>query len=466
MGVLENQILMFLGQQSDFVDAQKISSTFDVSTKTVYRSINKINETNKIIASKRGRGYRLTTISVPHMDNSQEDYKRQLDMAIVILTIFPKKISKTKLANKFYISESTLDRDLKSIIIQMATFNITFSKSGGNVIVIGTEVQVRKALNYVLLENARSKKVLDDVSKIFPDISNTDQTFITGQMSLIEHGLNVQILDPYTINIFSHLYILLKRIRQHRFEAKNPVHNLSYLDDSLRTVSQQVVENISQYLRAEVQTQEIENLMLYLVGLRYDKVIDNVTNGEAQQLVDWLVSELHFNKNPINLENLKKGLVGHVRPMLHRISSLITVVNPLLNDIRFSYPEVFDQIKSILARSRYQVSDDEVGFLTLYVVRAIEDATDNKKVLLMCSSGIGTAQLLQSKVKHAFPNFEIVDMISARNYQSNITRYADIDLIISTISASNFELLPIPFIQVSALFNEGDKKRVEQILYG
>jgi len=171
MGVLENQILMFLGQQSDFVDAQKISSTFDVSTKTVYRSINKINETNKIIASKRGRGYRLTTISVPHMDNSQEDYKRQLDMAIVILTIFPKKISKTKLANKFYISESTLDRDLKSIIIQMTTFNITFSKSGGNVIVIGTEVQVRKALNYVLLENARSKKVLDDVSKIFPDIS-------------------------------------------------------------------------------------------------------------------------------------------------------------------------------------------------------------------------------------------------------------------------------------------------------
>ncbi|MDI6552735.1 HTH domain-containing protein [Leuconostoc falkenbergense] len=306
MGVLENQILMFLGQQSDFVDAQKISSTFDVSTKTVYRSINKINETNKIIASRRGRGYRLTTISVPHVDNSQEDYKRQLDMAVVILTIFPKKISKTKLANKFYISESTLDRDLKSIVIQMATFNITLSKSGGNVIVIGTEVQVRKALNYVLLENARSKKVLDDVSKIFPDISNTDQTFITGQMSLIEHGLNVQILDPYTINIFSHLYILLKRIRQHRFEAKNPVHNLSYLDDSLRTVSQQVIANISQYLHAEVQTQEIENLMLYLVGLRYDKVIDNVTNGEAQQLVDWLVSELHFNKNPINLENLKK----------------------------------------------------------------------------------------------------------------------------------------------------------------
>ncbi|MGQ2284841.1 helix-turn-helix domain-containing protein [Leuconostoc pseudomesenteroides] len=65
MGVLENQILMFLGQQSDFVYAQKISSTFDVSTKTVYRSINKINETNKIIASRRGRGYRLTTISVP-----------------------------------------------------------------------------------------------------------------------------------------------------------------------------------------------------------------------------------------------------------------------------------------------------------------------------------------------------------------------------------------------------------------
>lgn len=466
MSMLENQILMFLGQQSDFIDAKKISLTFGVSTKTVYRSINKINESSKIIMSQRGRGYRLLINAIPHIDNTQEDMKRQLDMAVNLLTKFPKTVRQTKIEDQFYISESTLTRDLKLLNDQMENFNIRLSKSGGEIIIIGTEVQLRKALNYFLLENARSKRVLDDVSKIFPDISEKDQSFITGQIALIEHRLNVQILDPYTINIFSHLYILLQRIRQRRFESDSKINHLNYLDDSLRIVSQQVVKNIGQYLHAEVQTQEIENLMLYLIGLRYDKMLDDATNDEAQQLVNWLVDHLHFETKHINLEKLKKGLIGHIRPMLHRMTSLITVVNPLLSDIRFSYRTVFDQINTILANSGYNVSDDEIGFLTLYVVRAIEDATDSKKILLMCSTGVGTAQLLQSKVQHAFPNLEIVGVISARNYQANFEKYTNIDLVISTISVSKLTLLQVPIIQVSALFNESDRRRVEEMLYG
>ncbi len=61
-----------------------------------------------------------------------------------------------------------------------------------------------------------------------------------------------------------------------------------------------------------------------------------------------------------------------------------------------------------------------MGFLTLYVVRAIEDATNYKRVLIMCSTGVGTAQLLQTKVRHSFPDFDIVDVISSKTYQKDL----------------------------------------------
>lgn len=48
---LDNKILMFLGQQVDFVDALTISQTFGVSKKTVYRAINKLNQDEMLVES-------------------------------------------------------------------------------------------------------------------------------------------------------------------------------------------------------------------------------------------------------------------------------------------------------------------------------------------------------------------------------------------------------------------------------
>jgi activator of the mannose operon (transcriptional antiterminator) len=166
----------------------------------------------------------------------------------------------------------------------------------------------------------------------------------------------------------------------------------------------------------------------------------------------------------VNVENLKNALIGHVRPMIHRLKEDILIVNPLLNDIQFSYNATFTQVKTILAGTSYHVSDDEVGFLTLYVVRALEEASVRKRVLLMCSTGIGTAQLLQTRVRRAFPDFEIVGTVSARDYEINLKHFEQVDLVISTV-AIHFQPVS-PVIQVSALFNEGDRRRVEELLYG
>lgn len=459
---LDNKILMFLGQQIDFVDALTISRTFNVSKKTVYRTINKLNQIDMVVESQRGRGYRLIDNKIS-TSATEQDEQRQIDLAINLLHSFPRGLNRWHLLEKLYISESTLHRDLNALNELFIPFHISIDRSAGNAKVVGTESQVRKALNYFLLENTVTQQVVEGLAGVFPDITKKDQAFISSQMTLIEKELDVEILDPYTVNIFSHLYILLDRVRQHNSESIIKEQSKVHYDELLLRVARQVVNNISEYAHVVINPEEVNNLVLYLVGLRYDRTLDDSQDGEAHQLVAYLVDELSL-PNHVNVENLKNALIGHVRPMIHRLKEDILIVNPLLNDIQFSYNATFTQVKTILAGTSYHVSDDEVGFLTLYVVRALEETSVRKRVLLMCSTGIGTAQLLQTRVRRAFPDFEIVGTVSARDYEINLKHFEQVDLVISTV-AIHFQPVS-PVIQVSALFNEGDRRRVEELLYG
>lgn len=462
MSMLENRVLMFLGKQVDFVTAQEISETLGSSTKTVYRLISKLNTTEKVIQSQRGRGYRLVK-KVALLTEEQQEAQKSINLAITILTQFPKAVNRWELTDQFYVSDSTLSRYLSFLNTKLLQFRIQLQRSDGQVRAVGTEVQLRKALNYFLLEETRTGKVLDNISDIFPNVSDNDRQFISAQMVLIETELSVQILDPYTINIFSHLYILIQRVRQKRYEEQLNLTSLTQYDAKLTVVARKIIDNLGHYLNDSIHSQEVENLLVYLVGLRYNKNLDDSKDDEAHRLVSFIIQNISLGKH-VNRNNLIKGLLGHVRPMIHRITANISIINPLLNDIKFNYEDAFNNIKEITQKSSYIISDDEVGFLTLYVVRAIEDATNYKRVLIMCSTGVGTAQLLQTKVRHSFPDFDIVDVISSKTYQKDLKKYQDIDLVISTVQVPYQTVSPI--IQVSALFNEGDKRRVKDLAYG
>ncbi|KPR39442.1 hypothetical protein AN672_32295, partial [Citrobacter freundii] len=55
-----------------------------------------------------------------------------------------------------------------------------------------------------------------------------------------------------------------------------------------------------------------------------------------------------------------------------------------------------------------------------------------KRVLLVCSTGIGTSHLLKSRILRAFPDWTIVGVVSAGSLPSVLTD--DIELVVSTIN--------------------------------
>lgn len=80
----------------------------------------------------------------------------------------------------------------------------------------------------------------------------------------------------------------------------------------------------------------------------------------------------------------------------------------------------------------------------------------------MCNSGVGTSELLKVKVKKAFPELEIIAVVSARQYQKNQTQFSNIDLNLTTVHLTISS--ETPMILVNSVFTKQDENRVKEKL--
>ena len=151
--------------------------------------------------------------------------------------------------------------------------------------------------------------------------------------------------------------------------------------------------------------------------------------------------------------------------MLNRLAYGITIHNPLLEEIKQELTSVFTSVEATVKiintqQALLSASDDEIAYLTVYIQAAIEKIKISKKIILVCSSGIGTSQLLHSRIKRAFPEWDIVDIVPGARLKETLELKA-CDLIISTIRLDDINL---PVAYVSALFSTKDITRVTECL--
>lgn len=72
------------------------------------------------------------------------------------------------------------------------------------------------------------------------------------------------------------------------------------------------------------------------------------------------------------------------------------------------------------------------------------------KVVLLCGSGIGTSQLLKSKLNHLYPEFNIWDAYSIYQLDEKQLIQNNIDYVISTVPC---DISVVPVINVDPFIN-------------
>ncbi|RKL64841.1 transcription antiterminator [Salipaludibacillus neizhouensis] len=479
----EQKLLQFLSKNQDYVTSKDLADVLHTSKKTVYRLIKEINDKcadDSLIVSEKGRGYKLLYEEFINYQISNKNYKedhfspneRRKRIMEELLLSSPKPIKIHHLFSAYYVGDSVVFNDGQIMSEELKKYNLVLERKNRTLAIIGEEVNIRKAIkdiieifNIIDIDDLKTNQELK--------FSKYDVLFMLDQLRNIEKDLNITIPYPYNVNIFSHLYILLNRSRKSSAfiytdkESSEETEKMKK-DFNLYQVAKSTVYNMEKYLNNALPEIEIYFLYQYLVSSRMQGTLVTTSNLSSRviQVTKLYIDEmstrigLDMDNQPIFVD-----LANHIKPMLNRLEHKIRVKNSLLSQIKVTYEEIFTSVTNVseFISEKFNlpaINDDENGFITLYFAKMIETSEHQRpiKTLIMCTTGIGTSELLKAKASKKFPELEIVDVVASRNMQMFKEKYSDIELILSTVHIED----NIPFLIVSAMFTIEDQKRLQR----
>ena len=475
----EDNIINFLLNSNSFVTAKEIANQFLMSTKTVYRTIKHLNSltpSGELINSKKGRGFKINYDNYLKEMNYQQDSNtftakdRQQATLTKLLMIAPRSLKLSSLFSQYYLSETNINEDLKSIRSQLASYSLNLVRKNHQLKITGSETNIRHALQDILIKQNVSNTSLSKKG----GLNFYSLQFCIKQLNFINEKLDSEITYPYNVNIISHIYILITRYQTHAV-AKSVLTKLNSYDQmiikenkQLYSIAAEVIKHIENYLDMTLEPNEIYFLLQYLISSRLD-VMDKIENSAfqsnlVQKVTNFYISNVVAKLNLGTINNdFKADLANHIRPMINRLYNKISLNNALLPEIKRVYLKLFKVIEHTSDKLTKElglppISADESGFITIYFARYLEQNRQYIRALVVCTTGVATAQLIKVKIQSYFNNIIVVADAASSNVQQQIHKYAPIELIISTIPLNNtFE---IPVVVVGALLTNQDKKRI------
>ena len=167
-------------------------------------------------------------------------------------------------------------------------------------------------------------------------------------------------------------------------------------------------------------------------------------------------------------EQLIKDLAQHFRQTFYMLNLGLKVINPLINQIKDHYLELYGTINNIcrliFSRYNFKIPPEEVGYITMHIAVAIQKQQamlKNIKVIVVCPSGIGTARILCNKVKAIFNDIGTIDVVSLHDI-NNVIDKNKYDLILSTVPV-RFKIKD-NLIVVSHFMTETDIEKISNFI--
>lgn len=479
----EQRLLLLLTKRHDYMTSDELAEHLGTSQKTIYRLIKKINETHGdgLIQSEKGRGYKLNyekyisqTNFQPSQRSQYSPQERRNRVTEELLLSSPNAKNVYDLFEEYYVGESVIFSDEQLIAEHLQQYDLRLERKQRTLAALGKEANIRRAIaDLIQMHNIIEIDELKNNSEL--NFNHYDVLFILDQLKLIEKQLEMTIPYPYNVNIFSHLYILISRLRKvHQLpnEEMSPLSKKEQerlqQDTALYQVAQAAIGNVENYLHSSLPTSEVYYLYQYLSSSRMQGSLSKVTkfSSKVVEITNTYLNGMSQRLNiPIKGDSIFLDLANHIKPMINRLENGIHIKNSLLDQIKMTYETIFTDVTNVSAEVSQDftlptINDDENGFITLYFAHIIETNQLPIRTVIMCTTGVGTSELLRVKIEKKFPELEIVDVVASRDAQRFTEKYPGIDLILTTISVS--DTIPIPSLLVSAMFTRDDQNRLQK----
>ena len=485
----QRTLLKYLLETDDFTPVKVFAKILSCSDKTIRNDLNYWEEQGITIERISGKGIRISDTQKDLVDDvlnqkqssNMSTKERRMKILFELLEGKQLRLSIQGLSDKYFVSKTSIVNDLQMIETQIASYDLKLHKDVKGTSLAGSETNIRRALVDMInqlvktsennLPNNYSRIDYDTLRELEQHFGQDNVKKVESIIEKIENFLDYKIIEPYYINLVTHTLILIGRIQHDKTVFTEFGSDQPHYDSKFYMAAKLMRQYIENDFKVSLNSAETFYIYQYLTSSGGIANIadsdDGLDDDIYVQTIAADIIEMSLKIYPLKFsfsQSLYKALLLHLRPMLNRISYKIYIKNPILEQVKSEFPEAMILLKLIMLKIQIKydlptVSDDEIAYLAVYFQNAIEEIINKKNVVIVCSSGIGTSHLLKKRITKYFPEWHIVDVISAKQVEKVITD-KQIDLVIATVKLNIKTNIPIAY--VSALFNEADAKNLRK----
>nr|WP_306431311.1 BglG family transcription antiterminator [Staphylococcus hyicus] len=457
MDVLSNrqqQILTLLLEASQFITISTLAKTFHLSERTIQYDVEYIES-----MAETG-GYRIIrhkTMGIKAMKESDTSHEwvqadvrsrqfhfskdeRQTLLKLMLLE-HENPLSTKQLAEELNVSRRTMISDIKDVSKWYRHYHLTLTYiNNKGYIVEGNEAHYRHA--YVRLLHAYYDNMNDVM--IAQLNATSDLKHIRESVISVLKREHYPLVQTAIEGLILHLLIAVRRMKQNN---PLPEPNKTYedkKDDVSYTVASAIKLEIEARFNIVFPDSEIDVMVLHLLSSKRAAISSTrVNEAYMHQTIEKFVDHIGAEMGVAFFTDGKliQGLCIHLSPALYRLQNHIYQANPLHEKIIHEYQELYDVIvkKIKILEEAYQLKfhAHEISYVTLHFASSFERLMTQRhhklKVVVVCGSGVGTSQLLNVKLSHVYPEFDIIDAYSIYDISEDELSNMNVDLVISTV---------------------------------
>ncbi|WP_215144763.1 BglG family transcription antiterminator [Exiguobacterium qingdaonense] len=444
--------LLDLLKHKEWMSTKDIAWSLKCSERTIRNELRLLEQLPDIkIETIRGKGVRLIEnchLDIPETENRDSRIKHEL-----VQLLFEELKSIQAVERAFFISEATAKQDMDEVERLLARNGLILNRRTFHV--EGEELVKRELLTQQLV-HAR-----------FNWAHSQDVQLIEAFLLQWEHRVGKQYADSAAELLQTRLLVTLKRIRRRTYVNLAPIGREMAQTTNGYPLLCELVEDLEQSLGISIPAIERIYMMLAFAGAQeFIPSEDQVTTELARTTNRFALAVTGTIYGGVLQRELFQSLLAHVRPMVYRQLIRTDVKNPLLDQIKRRFTATYAAVlrhASILEKELgLQVSEDEIGFLTLHFQTMLEERRrlEKKKILLVCTYGMGTSKLIAARLKNHFHDtIEIVGFSSSRDIENQIAIHTP-DFILSTVGLKQ-DLVPVHV--VSAVLTEQDVAQLREV---
>lgn len=506
-----SKIIRILCEKSNYITIESIARQLEVSSRTILRELDDVEQWLKVngykLDKKKGTGIRLKVdekqkkhiLEILESQKVEKVFLAEERQPLILseLLLNAKIIKMYYFAHIFDITEGTVRSDLEKVEEWLEKFSLRIVKKRGlGIYVEGEEKDIRRACKALIYEYIDESYILNFIRsnirqtvKVMDHTEPTIQDKILGFMDLntikwldeliteIQKQLGYQLADDAYCALLVHMAIAIRRIKNHgkiTFEYK--ILQQIKATKEFKIVSE-LVHFLGSKLSIEFSEPEIIDITMHVKGCGGK---DTLFGTESSMIEDFKlikmakemirIAEIGLGYYLEQNEKLLVGLVRHLGPAINRMKMNLDIRNPLLQEIKKSYPQLFkvagECAKVMEKYEAIHVPEEEIAYIAMHFGAAMEHRKKERsaihhRIVVACSSGIGASRMLSSRIEKEFPYIHIVDCISTLNIDSEMLKSRDVELIVSTVPIPQCSL---PVVVVNPLFNEKNKEELEKFL--